>query len=290
MPRIALFRLPRQGAVYKKPERKKKPFVISRRHVFVGLTTFTLCIALGGFAFWVSRPATLPIRNIEIGGVDHGGNITLRYVDSDVVNAKIKHLVATGFFRANLDEIQAIVHNLPWVRKTYIQRSWPDTVRIQITEYQPVAYWQTIDGPEASVPLLLDEDGRVFTANTDQLPALPVLSGPPGEQDIAVRLYQEVAVPLASERLEVSSLAYHTSVGWRLTLQTGLTLQLGHQPDIRALERFVLIYREQLVTHLARIASVDLRYAQGVAVQWKISEKGNHINPENSRDTNHFPP
>src|SRR5947207_1370567 len=61
---------------------------------------------------------------------------------------------------------------------------------------------------------------------------------------------------------------------WQLDLQgeaddQRFTLVLDHDQPRRRLERFIGVYRSNLAPQLTAIRQVDLRYANGFAVQWQ---------------------
>ena len=56
---------------------------------------------------------------------------------------------------------------------------------------------------------------------------------------------------------------------WELTLRNGVELHLGKRDLEKRLLRFCKAYPAVFAEKLNLLSSVDLRYARGMAVQWK---------------------
>ena len=56
---------------------------------------------------------------------------------------------------------------------------------------------------------------------------------------------------------------------WKVKLENGLTLKIGRDQQKKRLRRFMVGYEESLASVIDKISSVDLRYTNGFAVQWK---------------------
>jgi cell division protein FtsQ len=117
-------------------------------------------------------------------------------------------------------EVEARVARLAWVDEVRVERRWPTTLRITVTERSAVAVALGDDG----VARLVDRRGRVLDRVTDA-PALvrvsgPVAAGSPGDElPPAARLALEVAARLPP------SLANNVSgVSWASSGAAGLSL------------------------------------------------------------------
>jgi cell division protein FtsQ len=107
------------------------------------------------------------------------------------------------------------------------------------------------------------------------LPAdLPRLSGPDGTSVQVYNAYRDFQEALGVDGLKISALTLTARRSWQLELQgeaddQGLTVVLDHDQPRRRLERFMAVYRSNLASQLTAIRQVDLRYANGFAVQWR---------------------
>jgi cell division protein FtsQ len=46
-----------------------------------------------------------------------------------------------GFLSVDLDNLRAALESIPWVDRARVERSWPNGVRVFITEHVAVARW-----------------------------------------------------------------------------------------------------------------------------------------------------
>jgi len=79
-----------------------------------------------------------------------------------------RDVVATGVWRANLDEISQHLERLPWIRSAIVTRVLPDGIRVRITERQPRAVVRNSSGRFVWV-----DDDAVYLgemAPTDHMP------------------------------------------------------------------------------------------------------------------------
>ena len=70
-------------------------------------------------------------------------------------------------------DIQQRVEKLPWVRSAIVQRRWPSTLYIRLTEQYPIALWQ-----KGNQYHLVDDQGHVISGHDiKDFNTLPILTG-----------------------------------------------------------------------------------------------------------------
>ena len=69
--------------------------------------------------------------------------------------------------------------------------------------------------------------------------------------------------------LHASGLEWRDNHAWELTLSNGLQLHLGKRDLDMRITRFCKAYPAVFAERAEHLASVDLRYPRGMAVQWK---------------------
>ena len=74
---------------------------------------------------------------------------------------------------------------------------------------------------------------------------------------------------LQSENLQISELKQDDAGVWRLMLSNGLELVIGRDQIIAKIRRFLVIWKATLSSRSGDVASVDVRYDNGVAVRWR---------------------
>jgi len=170
-----------------------------------------------------------------------------------------------NFFTLDLERARAALGRLPWVRRVEVRRRWPDRLDVALEEHVPLARW----GDQG----LVNTHGEVFKAAYDG--PLPVFSGPADTaKEITIqyeyfrrRLSEIGRVPV---RLHVSPRR-----AWEVTLENGMTLELGRTRTEARLTRFIAAYGRTIAMLGRRVEYVDLRYQNGFAVRVpELAEEG----------------
>ncbi len=100
-----------------------------------GLLLITLLVVSVGFGMqWLSDPYRFPLNVVEVKG-------DFRYLDKGQLQTVIAPHAGGGFFTVDIAAVCAAAEQLPWVYKARVQRVWPDILRLQIEEQQPIARW-----------------------------------------------------------------------------------------------------------------------------------------------------
>lgn len=199
---------------------------------------------------------SVPVSRVAVTGA-------LLHVDRALLVQRVRPLLAgAGFMTVDLQRIRDEVLQLPWVADASIQRRWPDQLVIVVTEQQAIARWGS-DG-------LLNRHGEVFRPQPlGDVSALPMLSGPDEASAEVVARYAELRELLGEQKLVLEHLGSDERGSWSATLQDGTELKLGTGDVVKKMRNFARVYRTHLSSQMDRIAYIDLRYDNGVAVGWK---------------------
>ena len=196
-----------------------------------------------------------PIRQVVIAGA-------LDQVRKPDLQAALDRTVRGSFFTANLADVQAVALRFPWVASAQVSRQWPDSVRVVIEEKQAVARWGS-DG-------LVSRQGEVFRPRQAHgTERLPMLSGPRAQARFVLEQYQAMDSLLRRIGLRIDSLQLTDRMSWVLQIEGGIRVLVDAQDTLPKLERFTVLYDRQLASDIGSIASVDLRYRNGVAIGWR---------------------
>lgn len=221
---------------------------------------FALLVAiplLGGGVLAAQRlvdPATFPVRAIKVKG-------EFRYLVRERLRQAVEPHVVDGLLRVNVDVVRNAVEALPWVMSAQVRRVWPEGLEVTVEEQQPLARWG--DGG------LVNRQGDRFAAAPGTGPkGLPLLSGPSGSSRIVTQRYGEFSARLAQAGLALTHLELDPRNAWRIKQGDGLVIDLGRDDVARRLERFTRLYEQVLAKDPRRVERVDLRYANGFAVQF----------------------
>ena len=204
---------------------------------------------------WLSDPWRFPLSVVEVKG-------DFRYLDKQQLQLAVAPHVTGGFFTVDVAAIRTAAEQLPWVHRARVKRVWPETLRLQIEEQQPVAFW----GEHG----FLNRGGEPFVPEaTDISLALPSLAGPDGQELKVLENFQRVAATLAPLGIKVTRMELDNRRAWHLQLDNAVLLELGRADARQRLQRFVRAYPSIFAGRLDELQHVDLRYSNGFSVFWK---------------------
>ncbi len=186
------------------------------------LATAVLLLAVG---YGVVHSPLLGVRKLRVSGGEHTpASLILR---------------ASGLRRgAAMVDVSTVtaerrIEALPWVAKARVRKSWPGTIRIDVTERRAVA-----QVPAGSQWLSVDRSGRVLEMRDERrndLLALP-WDGPPGQPGATLSLSRDLlalaaALPPAFETKVEGVQGSGSSIA--LELAGGATVRLGDGAALR---------------------------------------------------------
>ncbi|MEP6659971.1 MAG: FtsQ-type POTRA domain-containing protein [Acidimicrobiales bacterium] len=138
----------------------------------------------------LARSPLVSVQTVDIDGAAR--------TPGDAVTQAVGAVKGHPIYAVNAGAIQHRLEALPWVREAHIERHWPRTLRITITERVAVAVAPAADGSLR----LLDAEGRVLDVAAAAPPGLvevvgPIAPGAPGSSvDAAARGALQVAAAL----------------------------------------------------------------------------------------------
>ncbi|MDH2245225.1 cell division protein FtsQ/DivIB [Pseudomonas sp. GD03855] len=198
--------------------------------------------------------ADRPIAKVSVQG-------ELGYVSREAVQQRIAPFVEQSFFKVDLNGMRHQLEQMPWIAHVEVRRVWPDQVMVRLDEQLPIARW----GGEA----LLNNKGQAFSPDDlSRYEHLPHLYGPKRAQQRVMQQYQMLSQMLRPLGFSISHLELRERGSWFLTTNQGIELLLGRDQVVEKMRRFTAIYQKALEQESEKIARIDLRYANGLAVAW----------------------
>ncbi|MBU2332036.1 MAG: cell division protein FtsQ/DivIB [Gammaproteobacteria bacterium] len=226
-----------------------------------GLKRFVWPVLLVGLAVGLYElgERLLPYADRPIAKVSVQGE--LGYVSRDAVQQRIAPFVEQSFFKVDLNGMRHQLEQMPWIAHVEVRRVWPDQVMVRLDEQLPIARW----GGEA----LLNNKGQAFSPDDlTRYEHLPHLYGPKRAQQRVMQQYQMLSQMLRPLGFSISRLELRERGSWFLTTNQGVELLLGRDQVVEKMRRFTAIYQKALEQESEKIARIDLRYANGLAVAW----------------------
>lgn len=199
-----------------------------------------------------------PITTVRVYGAEH--------IDEKETQATILPLVQRGFFNIDVEKIREQLLHTPWVADLVVRRIWPGQIEVLVVEKKALANWND--------QALLSEGGELFSPKNGADPThLPMLIGPEGAQMRMLTFFNEMNRIFAPIHAKISYLELTSYRTWKLRLDNGINMQMGHKDVLTRLSHFVKVYPKIVGSHAADVEAVDLRYPNGVAIRWKIPIK-----------------
>ncbi len=146
-----------------------------------------------------------------------------------------------------------------------IRRIWSSELEIAVAEQKPLARWKKTQ--------LISKLGTLFTPPIATIPKdLPELQGPEGSEKIVLARFEQfdrLLRLLEPLHIKITALQVSDREAWFLVLNNHIQVYLGHEDIDQRFEKLVRFYRQIIGNQSEQVEHVDLRYPNGLAVQWK---------------------
>jgi cell division protein FtsQ len=226
---------------------------------FNWLLRFFILLIVVIIAVWIhvllKNPKFMPLQHIKIDATyQHTKPTTIARITAPYVENQ-------GLFSVDVAALKQALLAEPWIYKIDVKRIWPNTLEIVVIEQQPVARWNNHD--------LLNANADVFTPKPSAIPLnLPLFRGPDEQQQLVLQLWQQINTTVAPLGLSITELDLNQRHAWRMIMSDGTVIILGKNDVLKRLQNFVAAYPKIFSPPVRIPKSVDLRYENGLAVQW----------------------
>ena len=247
----------------------------------LGMVFFLLVLlSLITVSWWLTQhfigQESAPVTSIVVTG-------EMPYSQRSDIIAAIEQVDMGNFFQVDVNEVQNDVMTLPWVYSVAVRKQWPNELKIYVVDQKPVAVWNG--------DFLINQLGQVFQADIGRIKHyLPSFFGPEGSESLALENYRNLNGLLDYKALFIDELVLSDRFSWLLTLNDGITLNLGREERVERVQRFMDVYpiikaklQEKIIVEKEQnqaIDYIDLRYDTGLAVGWKNIDKTTQVNSD----------
>lgn len=222
--------------------------------LLIGLVIAAIFLSLRLCYLFLADAQRFPIQKVKI-------TASYQHLSHKELESVLSGYLKASFFSLSASKLQQSLKQLDWVDDVSLSRVWPDTLTIKISEKKPIAIFDQA---------MVTADGRLFNQGVRESDFnLPKLNGPKEQLTEVLQVYQKLSKILAEHGLYMASLELRDNQAWDLTLVNGIKIQLGKKEIERRLRRLCKAYPSIIAEKAEQIASVDLRYSHGMAVQWK---------------------
>ncbi|MEZ5558805.1 MAG: cell division protein FtsQ/DivIB [Pseudomonadales bacterium] len=215
------------------------------------LATLTLLIVL--VSIWlVWQRLDQPVTHVRVEG-------QLSAAEQQAVRNVLQSEITSPLQSLDLEALRQAVAELSWPRAVMLRRVWPDSLVVRVEKESVVARW--------GAGGYLTSDGKVVQV-PDPVADMPLLAGTLATPREAMETYQLLQAQVRPLDLRIDALTQNALGEWQMTLENGVSVALGRDELNPRVQRFLLAYRRLLVRDPDRVAHVDARYDNGVAVSW----------------------
>lgn len=195
------------------------------------------------------------IENVNVSG----------YIDA-VDHGALKDIIRThsagGFLHVHMEQLEQELEKLAWVRQASVKRNWPDTLNVKILQHTPIARWGDMG--------LMNTYGDLFFPNDIEVyQSLPMLYGEEVRAKELARTFENSMQQLKPLGLHLRGMFEDERQSKHLVLSDGLVISIGDGDVSKKIKRFITAYEQYLTENLNEVKKVDLRYTNGLAVEWK---------------------
>lgn len=181
----------------------------------------------------------------------------------------------TLIFDADINRINKNIQRLPWVEKVYVSRQLPDTIKIDLQEYTPIALWQ-----KNGIYYPISSDGKVLSdkAKSPDLKKLPIVTGIKAPEKLPALLDELQAVPTLAWRIK--AFMFINEKRWDIifdSVDEGIRVSL---PEINIKESLKRLeaYEENHKLLKRKLTLIDLRLPDKLIVRLENSQKSGSFN------------
>lgn len=221
-----------------------------------GFSLVVLAFVLwGGFwsYHWFADPSNLPLEHVVI-------HAPYQHVSKETLEQHIAPYVKESFVTLNALDLQRDLRSLPWVKKSQLQRVWPDTLVVTVIEQRPFARW----GEKGVV----NEEGEIFFPDPPSIPrGLPEFNGTVDMAKTILANYKQFQTLLAKNQLKITGVKVNSRHAWEVQLEGGTVVKLGQGQYHERLALVVKLWPTLTQGRTAPLISVDARYPNGIAVK-----------------------
>ena len=197
--------------------------------------------------------------------------------NSDVENQQlaqyINPIITDNYFTSDLEQIRDQALKVSWVDRVVVSRAWPNAIRVRVMPRHAIARWGT--------GRLLSDNGEVFSEAVPQShPNLPLLHGPVSQSKMMMRRYNEINQLFHPASLRLKELYLTERMTWFMQFDSGLRIIVDQDQTMNKLQRLSHLAQTELKPVWSNISAIDLRYRNGLAIQWKNAAPPKIVNSQ----------
>ena len=250
-------------SIHEKPITRKDKMLNAGSWILMVVACFVLAAGVFGL-YKVITDAQ--VANLQVIGTD------LEQENTQMMR-HLSPVVTDNYFTSDLEVIRDRALEVSWVDRVVVSRAWPDGIRVRVMPRHAIARWGT--------GRLLSDAGDVYSeAVIRNHTQLPLLHGPLSQSKVMMRRYNEINQLFHPTGMRLKELYLTERMTWFMQFDNGIRLIVDQDQTMGKLQRLSEIAKTDLGLVWDNIAGIDLRYRNGLAVQWKNAQP---VNIENGQ-------
>ena len=248
-------------SIHEKPPTRKEKLTNAGGWVLLIVACFVLLLGIFGL-YKVITDAQ--VANLQVVGTNSA-------LESKQLTRYLTPVVKENYFTSDLEKIRDQALQLSWVDRVVVSRAWPNTIRVRVMPRHAIARWGT--------GRLLSDSGDIFAEVIPQNnQKLPLLHGPTTQSKMMMRRYNEINQLFLPVNVRLKELYLTERMTWFMQFDSGLRIIVDQDQTMSKLQRLSHLAQSDLKPVWSKISSVDLRYRNGLAIQWKNSAAPKIVN------------
>ncbi|MDO4222784.1 MAG: cell division protein FtsQ/DivIB [Acinetobacter sp.] len=184
----------------------------------------------------------------------------------NLIQNQLKEINQQSFYTVDLLQVRNAVLQQDWVDDVVVSRAWPKTIQIHIIPRQAVAQW-------GRTGRWVSDSGDIFAKyhgrNVRQLPSI---SGPEDQVKTIMHVYNEASRMFKPMGVNLREVFLTERMTWVLQFDSGLRVIVDQDQPLLKLQRLSQLAQTDLKAVWSKVEAVDLRYRDGLAIQWKDAQ------------------
>ncbi|WP_440616249.1 cell division protein FtsQ/DivIB [Cysteiniphilum sp. 6C5] len=189
----------------------------------------------------------------------------LDYISKPQIIDLIKPFQQDTWWELDVENVTQAIQAYPGIKEIKVQKQWPDQLVVELTEYQPKAYWNSRN------EILLEDKEVIAPKYFSGIGNLPVFYGQKDDIDTIEKTYERLQKIAADNGFSIRDISFQGNQ-WQVTLNTDVRVWLGSSQIEQKLLQLLQNYKSIEIPKGKKLATVDMRYHSGFAVGFKATD------------------
>ena len=239
-------------SIHEKPPSRKEKLANAGGWFMLLFAAVVLLVGIYGL-YQVMTDAT--VAELQVVG-------TRSKTEQQQITRQLEPVIQSNYFTSDLEQIRDEALEVSWVDRVVVSRAWPNAIRVRVMPRHAIARWGT--------GRLLSDSGIIFNeAVYHSNSQLPLMHGPASQAKTMMRRYNEINQLFRPVNLRLKELYLTERMTWFMQFDSGLRVIVDQDQTMSKLQRLSHLAQTDLKPVWGKISAIDLRYRNGLALQWK---------------------